>query len=111
MEAGVILAVYFVVLLAGGTVIASIPGITVTHLFLVYGTLRSTTMLPTILTLAGHRFNQKGMCYGILLAICVGLPVFAAGTFLGADEYKTIGCLTATLTGVAVAALWGPKND
>ena len=48
------------VLLLAGILIASVPGITVTHLFLIYGTLRSTTMLPTMLTLLGKRLPEKG---------------------------------------------------
>ena len=95
-----------VLLLLAGMVIASIPGITVTHLFLVYGTLRSTTMLPTVFTLLGHRFSQEGMCYGILLAILIGLPVFTLGTILSDNAIKTMGCLFATLTGAVVAFSW-----
>lgn len=95
-----------IVLLAVGSIIASIPSITVTHLFLVYGTLRSTTMLPTIFTLIGKKLDQKGICYGILIAIAVGLPVFAYGTFLNSDTYRTIGCLVATLSAVILAKLW-----
>lgn len=95
-----------VMLLIAGMMIASIPGITVTHLFLVYGTLRSTTLLPTILTLRGRRFNQEAMCYGILLAILIGLPVFTLGTILGDNAIKTMGCLVATLTGAVTAVSW-----
>lgn len=94
------------VLLVCGIIIADIPGITVTHLFLVYGTLRSTTMLPTIFTLLGKKLSQKGICYGILFAMIVGLPVFAAGTILNDSLYKTIGCIFATSMGVIVAAVW-----
>ena len=41
------------VLLITGILIANIPGITVTHLFLFYGTLRASTLLPTVMTLKG----------------------------------------------------------
>lgn len=98
------------VLLLAGVLIASVPGITVTHLFLIYGTLRSTTMLPTMLTLLGKRLPEKGICYGVGLAIIVGLPVFALGTVLNLSTIKIIGCLVATLTGTIVALTWGLFN-
>lgn len=92
------------VLLALGTVIASIPGISVTHLFLVYGTLRSTTMLVTMVTLLDKKLNQRGICYGLMFAMCAGLPLFGVGTILGINEYKTMGCVIATLSGLIFAA-------
>ena len=98
------------VLLLAGILIASVPGITVTHLFLIYGTLRSTTMLPTMLTLLGKRLPEKGICYGVGLAIIIGLPVFALGTVLNLSTIKIIGCLVATLTGTIVALTWGLFN-
>lgn len=98
------------VLLLAGILIASVPGITVTHLFLIYGTLRSTTMLPTMLTLLGKRLPEKGICYGVGLAIIIVLPVFALGTVLNLSTIKIIGCLVATLTGTIVALTWGLFN-
>ena len=50
-----------VALLAVGILIANIPGITVTHLFLFYGTLRASTLLPTVLTLKGVRLTSRGI--------------------------------------------------
>lgn len=90
-------------LLIAGIAIASIQGITVTHLFLVYGTLRATTMLPTVCTLLGYKLDKEGICYGIWTAMLLGLPVFGYGTMLDESLYKTIGCLVALLTGVIVA--------
>lgn len=63
--------------------IANIPGITITYLFLFYGTLRSSVMLPTIFAIKGYKMSERGMFYGIMTSICVGLPVFAVGNLFG----------------------------
>lgn len=94
-----------VALLAVGIAIANIPGLTVTHLFLFYGTLRSSTLLPTILTLKGVKFTPKGIKYGVVAALAVGLPVFAYGTVLNSGPYKTIGSLATVLLGGIVGMM------
>ena len=89
-------------LLLLGILIANIPGLSVTHLFLIYGTLRATTLLPTVMTLMKKRLTGTGVFVGVLLSLCVGLPVFAYGTLTGLSLYKTVGSLTTVLlSGVA----------
>lgn len=94
-----------VALLAVGIAIANIPGLTVTHLFLFYGTLRSSTLLPTILTLKGVKFSPKGIQYGVVAALAVGLPIFAYGTVLNSGPYKTLGSLATVLLGGIVGMM------
>lgn len=94
-----------VALLAVGIAIANVPGLTVTHLFLFYGTLRSSTLLPTILTLKGVKFTPKGIQYGVVAALAVGLPIFAYGTVLNSGPYKTLGSLTTVLLGGIVGMM------
>jgi len=94
--------VSMVAVLAAGILIANIPGITVTHLFLFYGTLRSATMLPTVFTLLKVKVSENGVFAGIILSLCCGLPLFAYGNIYGIAQYKTIGSLLTVLTaGVA----------
>lgn len=92
-------------LLVAGIGIANIPGLTVTHLFLFYGTLRASTLLPTVLTLKGVRLTPGGITSGIVAALVVGLPIFACGTILNSVPYKTIGSLTTVLLSGLVAVL------
>lgn len=94
-----------VALLAVGIAIANVPGLTVTHLFLFYGTLRSSTLLPTILTLKGVKFTPKGIQYGVVTALAVGLPIFAYGTVLNSGPYKTLGSLATVLLGGIVGMM------
>lgn len=90
-----------VLLLAVGIAIANIPGLTVTHLFLMYGTLRASTMLPTVFTLKGIKLEPRGVAIGIMSAMAVGLPVFGYGNIKGIAAYKTAGSLlTVLLSGV-----------
>ncbi len=94
-----------VALLAAGIGIANIPGLTVTHMFLIYGTLRATTLLPTVLTLARRRLTGKGVVAGVLTALLVGLPIFAYGTLNNLSAYKTLGSLFTVLSAGIVAAV------
>ena len=89
-------------ILAMGILIANIPGVTVTHLFLFYGTLRSATLLPTVFTLTSVKASARGVFVGIILSLCCGLPLFAYGNIFGIAQYKTLGSLLTVLTaGVA----------
>lgn len=83
--------------LALAVLAANIPGLTVTGLFLVYGALRSTTMLPTVLTLKGRTLPARGVFAGVLAALVVGMPIFIVGTITGSAALKTAGSLCAVL--------------
>ncbi|MCR5788635.1 MAG: hypothetical protein K6G83_01990 [Lachnospiraceae bacterium] len=92
-----------VLLLLAGIVVANIPGLTVTHLFLLYGTFRASTLLPTVFTLKGVKLASNGVIAGIVSAILIGLPIFAYGNINGIAIYKTIGSLTTVLLSGIVA--------
>lgn len=92
-----------IVLLVLGIGIANIPGMTVTHLFLFYCTLRATTLLPTALTLSGKKLTAKGVFIGILASFFIGLPVFAYGNINGFAAWKTVGSLLTVLISGTVA--------
>lgn len=63
--------------------VANIPGIKITYLFLFYGTLRSSVMLPTIFAIKEVKMSEKGLFYGILASLLIGLPIFAIGNLDG----------------------------
>ena len=94
-----------VALLIAGILISNIPGLTVTHMFLFYGTLRATTMLPTMLTLLKVKLTSNWVVAGIITSFAVGLPIFACGTVFDIPEYKTIGSLLTVLLAGFVAVL------
>lgn len=81
--------------------VANIPGLTITYLFLFYGTLRSSVMLPTIFAINGKRMTERGIFYGILASIVVGLPIFAVGNLMKITPMIVAGSLlTIGLSGV-----------
>lgn len=83
--------------------IANIPDMQVLYLFLLYGTLRATTMLPTIYTLLSEKVSEKGMFYGIITSFVVGLPIFAYGNFNKLTPWIVAGSLLSLLlSGVIV---------
>lgn len=96
-------------LLAVAIAIANIPGLTVTYLFLFYGTLRASTLLPTVMTLLGKKLTGKGVFVGVLTALCVGLPIFAYGNLAGLPAVKAAGSLTTVLSSGIVAAIASRK--
>lgn len=98
-----------VLLLALGIAVANIPGLTVTHLFLMYGTLRAATLLPTILTLKGFRMAPQGIVAGIISALVIGLPIFGYGNINNIAIYKTIGSITTVALSGIIALLVSRK--
>lgn len=104
-----------ILLLIVGIIIANIPELTVTHLFLMYGTLRAATLLPTIFTLKGMKLKPWGIVTGILSALVIGLPIFGYGNIQGIAFYKTAGSLlTVILSGIvalAVSRKRGVRNE
>ena len=84
-------------LLAAAIAIANIPGLGVTDLFLVYGALRATTMLPTVLTLLARPLKAGAVFAGIVSAMLIGIPLFVIGLLGGNVMLQTAGSLFALL--------------
>ncbi len=100
-----------IALLIFGIIVANIPGLTVTHLFLFYGTLRSSTLLPTVLTLMGKDLKAKAVAIGIIIALLAGLPIFAYGNIMGIAVFKTAGSLITVLTSGILAVVLSRKKQ
>lgn len=92
-----------ILLLVIGIAVANIPGLTVTHLFLTYGTLRAATLLPTVFTLRGMKLKARGVVAGIISALVIGMPIFGYGNIQGIAVYKTAGSLLTVMISGAVA--------
>ncbi|MCI5132230.1 MAG: hypothetical protein D3904_12085, partial [Candidatus Electrothrix sp. EH2] len=70
-----------------------------------YGTLRASTLLPTIMTLLRDNIPEPAVFFGILCAILIGLPLFAWGNFNGLVLWKVVGALlTVGISGAVVLA-------
>lgn len=97
-----------IIFLAISIAIANIPGLTVTHMFLFYGTFRASTMFPTILTLQNVKLEASGVVAGIVSALVLGIPVFTYGNLLNLASFKTAGSLITVITSgiVAIAYTW-----
>lgn len=78
--------------------IANIPGIQIVHLFLIYGALRSSTLLPTLMTLLSkNKLSEAGIFYGILSSLIISLPVFAYGLLNKDTTITVIGSIAGVL--------------
>lgn len=106
--------IVMIILLVISIGVANIPNLTVTELFLFYGTLRASTLLPTVMTLIGVKLTSKGIVTGIIISLCAGLPVFAFGSILNISLYKTLGSLitviTPGLTAIVIKYLGAENN-
>lgn len=100
-----------VLLLLAGILIANRKGLTVTNLFLIYGTLRAATLLPTVMTLLNKKLSPKGVFYGILISLLIGFPIFAYGTVYNLTLYKTAGSLVTVLAAGIVALFISRKRS
>lgn len=90
--------------------VANIPGITITYLFLFYGTLRSSVMLITIFAIKGVRMSEKGIFYGIIVSLAVGLPLFAYGNLNGDIPMILAGSLATIGASGIMAVSFGNKK-
>jgi Na+/proline symporter len=91
-----------------GIAIANIPGLTVTSLFLFYGTLRASTFAPTVLTLAGKKI--RWVAPGVIASLALGLPLFAWGTAANLPAVKIAGSLV-TLGASGLIAMIGGRYE
>jgi len=98
-------------LAVAGIAIANIPGLSILHLFLFYGTLRASTLLPTVMTILDMRLTERGVFWGIVFAIAVGLPIFAYGNFGGGLWWTVGGSLLTVLSSGAVAWLISRQDE
>lgn len=90
--------------------VANIPGLTITYLFLFYGTLRSSVMLPTIFAINGKTMTERGIFYGILASIVIGLPIFAFGNLNGDVPMIVAGSLLTIGLSGAISRLLPQKT-
>jgi len=96
-----------IVLVVFGLLVANIPNMEIVYLFLFYGTLRAGTLIPTLLTIIGLenknvKPSEKGMFWGILAGLAIGLPVYMLGRFTDvSSSLMWIGtCITCFLPGL-----------
>jgi Na+/proline symporter len=87
-------------------IIANIPGNSVLFMFLVYGTLRATTLSITVLTLIGVKLRANAVFAGLLVAMSIGFPAFVYGNLNNITDVRLWGSIfTATIAGVIAYAI------
>jgi len=91
----------------GALLVANIPGLQILYLFLFYGTLRSSTVSITVLTLMGKKMSEVRVFYGILAAIAIGLPLFTYGNL----NKNTIFIVAGSLITVLLPLIALKKHD
>lgn len=93
----------------GGVAIAAIPAMQILYLFLFYGTLRASVLLPTVITLMKKQVSEPAMFYGIITAITIGLPIFAYGNFNKIPLWIVVGSLLTVLSSGIITLIGSRK--
>jgi Na+/proline symporter len=91
-----------------GILIANIPGMTVTNLFLFYGTLRASTFAPTVMALRDRRIAW--VARGVVVSLAAGLPLFAWATLANLPAGKVAGSLLTLGASGIIAAIGGRRE-
>ena len=95
-----------VLLAIGGIIIANIPDMKILYLFIFYGTLRASTLLPTIYTIINKKVSETGMFYGICISLGIGVPVFAFAKFNGLTDLAVWSSIFVVLASGIIAYLF-----
>lgn len=81
--------------------IANIPGLKILHLFIIYGSWRASTMVPTYLMLLWdgvaieqRKLNSRCVFVSILLCLVLAWPVLATGSLTNNPHLTVIGSLS-----------------
>ena len=87
--------------------IANIPGITLVHLFLMYGALRASTLLPTMIVMISEKpLDEAGVFYGVLTSILIGWPLLAYGAFNNDPWITVAGSSIGVLSSGIISYSW-----
>jgi Na+/proline symporter len=92
-------------LAVGALLVANIPGMAILYLFLFYGTLRASTLLPTVLSILSDNVDEVGVFWGIVIALVVGLPLFAYAKLNGLTTLSIVGSLLTVLSSGLISVL------
>jgi len=93
-----------------GMSIALIPAIQLLYLLLLIGVLRSSLLVPTLLSLWWPRLSSRFTFIGILIGIAVGIPLFVYGSIVKNATISSVGALVPISITLAACALSGFLN-
>lgn len=94
-----------------GTLIAMIPGVKLVWLFLIYGAIAASALIPTILSLYWKRLTAGGAFWGTTLSFALGLPLSVYATFNENPHLMVVASLSSVLIGLIACLAAGLLND
>jgi len=100
-----------IVVAAFAILIANISGMKILYLFLFYGTLRASVFLPAIYAIKDIKMNEKGLFYGIITSILVGLPIFGIGNINKDTLLIIMGSLITLLASGTISLIKMKTNE
>lgn len=98
-----------------GLCISLIPNLKIVHLFLFYGTLRASTLIPTTLTVFWPKLKSQAVFVAVLLSMIFGAPLMGYGNFIGNPHISVAGSLLVVTIGlvfsVALSLIFKTKEN
>ena len=93
-----------------GMIIAMIPGLKLLWVFLIYGALASSALVPTVLALYWGRLTKWGAFWGPFLSFAIGLPVSIYANVNENAHLVVVAALLSAVVGLIVCAYDGIRN-
>jgi Na+/proline symporter len=96
-----------IVLSIAAVLIANIPKLTLVHLFLIYGSLRASTMMPTLLVMVTKRpLSEAGVFYGSITSLLFGVPLLTYGAMTTTPWATVLGIVLAVSLSGIISYIW-----
>jgi SSS family transporter len=89
-----------------GVGIAMIPGVKLLWIFLIYGALASSALIPTILCLYWKKLSARAAFWGPFLSFLIGLPLSIYANFTENANLIVVAALASVLIGLIVCVLF-----
>ncbi|MES1197330.1 MAG: hypothetical protein ABUL55_01780 [Pseudomonadota bacterium] len=93
-----------------GTAIAMLPGIQLIWVFLIYGALASSGLVPIALSLFWRRLTSRGAFWGAFLGFIIGLPMSIYANFNNDPNLVVLAAVLSVAIGLAVCLFDGLTN-
>lgn len=87
-----------------------IPGFGLQYLWWVFNTVAACVAVPTVLSLYWNRLSSKGVFWGVLVAFCVGIPIFVYSN-IKEKIWLTVASSVGIIVITTLSALMFPRRE
>jgi Na+/proline symporter len=88
-----------------------VAGFGMSQLFLISISIAASISVPTVLSLYWNRLSARGVFWGTLIAIIVGMPLFFYANFIKNDTYIAFSSLFMITVSAVCCFVFAKKRD